>query len=97
MTNSLSQKIIRQCAISKKRFPRASLSRLVKIKDGHVFLENMHEKQGRSLYFSQDISVIKSLFSEKKKKMVEHFLKTSLSDVQWREICEEALKNNPVS
>ena len=92
----LLEKTLRQCCISKKYFPRNILSRLIRIKTGEIFFEKNIEnsqRKGRSLHFSPDETIIKKLFHPKKKKMVEHFLRISLSQEQWDDLCNKALNS----
>lgn len=81
--------IYRQCIITKKKYKKSELVRLVRVFGNGVIFDTTMKKQGRSAYFLNDEKIIKKVFHEKKRKMIEHFLQTSLSVTQWEKLCRE--------
>lgn len=85
------QKTIRQCCITKKYFSRNDLYRIIRLKNGEVLFDTQMKHKGRSIHFSKNM--YKKIFHEKKRKMIEHFLKISIPLEKWNNFCNKTLSS----
>ena len=86
------ENILRQCAITKKMFPRTELFRLVKTKEGKIFFDKEYKILGRGIHFSQNPKIVSAFFDMRKRKMVNHFLKAEISEEEFEVLKNEVLK-----
>ncbi len=49
---------LRKCVISQEMMPKQSLIRVVKTKEGEVFVDPTGKKNGRGAYVSKDLQVV---------------------------------------
>lgn len=82
---------LRQCCITKKRYPRSELWRLIRLPDNTIILSKYTTVQGRSLHFSPSPKVLAALFTSEKRRMVNHFLRADIAPDDWEKICKKAL------
>ncbi|SFM31571.1 hypothetical protein SAMN04487943_11332 [Gracilibacillus orientalis] len=52
------KKPLRKCVVTQEMMPKQSLIRVVKTKDGDVFVDPTGKKNGRGAYVSKDLQVI---------------------------------------
>ncbi|SER07444.1 hypothetical protein SAMN04487944_101140 [Gracilibacillus ureilyticus] len=50
---------LRKCVVSQEMVPKKSLIRVVKTKDGEIFVDPTGKKNGRGAYLSRDVDIIK--------------------------------------
>ncbi|KGX93134.1 hypothetical protein N781_12010 [Pontibacillus halophilus JSM 076056 = DSM 19796] len=51
---------LRKCVVTKEMFPKKSLIRVVRNKEGEVFVDETGKKNGRGAYVSKDEGVIET-------------------------------------
>ncbi|SHN16660.1 RNase P modulator RnpM [Gracilibacillus kekensis] len=49
---------LRKCVVSQEMMPKQSLIRVVKTKEGEIFVDPTGKKNGRGAYVSKDIKVV---------------------------------------
>lgn len=81
---------LRSCVVTKERLPKKELLRIVKNKDGEVFVDLGGKSNGRGAYIKKDIEVLKMARS---KKTLEKVLETKIDDAIYEEI-EKIITNN---
>lgn len=57
---------LRKCVISNEQLPKQELLRVVKNKEGQVFIDTTGKINGRGAYLKKDLSVIKKAIKTKK-------------------------------
>ncbi|GAA4059810.1 RNase P modulator RnpM [Amphibacillus indicireducens] len=62
---------LRKCIITNEMKPKQSLIRIVRTKDGDVFVDPTGKKNGRGAYVSVDLAIIEQ--AEKSKAIERHF------------------------
>lgn len=80
---------LRKCVVTKEMKPKADLIRVVRNKDGEVFVDPTGKKNGRGAYLSKDLRVIAK--AEETKVLNEQFktdVEASIYE-QLREIIED--------
>jgi predicted RNA-binding protein YlxR (DUF448 family) len=77
--------VLRCCALTKERLPKKELLRIVRDKDGNVFIDDTHKANGRGCYLKKDKEVI---IKAQKSKILDRNLNVNVSD----EIYDELLK-----
>ena len=91
--NSLTtENVFRQCAVQKKMLPRKELFRLVRTKNGDVFLDPEYTIFGRGIHFSKNPETSAKFFDPRKRGMISHFLKTKISPEKFLELEKEVEK-----
>ncbi|MEQ6375366.1 YlxR family protein [Bacillaceae bacterium S4-13-58] len=68
---------LRKCVVTKEMKPKKELIRVVKNKDGDVFVDVTGKKNGRGAYLSKDIQVIETA---EEKNILGHHLQTKIDD-----------------
>ncbi|MEC9484601.1 MAG: YlxR family protein [Candidatus Izemoplasma sp.] len=68
---------LRTCVITQERLPKQHLLRVVKTKDGNIFVDETQKANGRGAYVKRDVSVIKK--AQKNKRLNKH-LNTEVPD-----------------
>ena len=68
---------LRTCVITQERLPKQELLRIVRTKDGQVFVDDTQKANGRGAYIKRDRSVIKK--AQKNKRLNKH-LNTEVPD-----------------
>lgn len=77
--------VLRCCALTKERLPKKELLRIVRDKDGNVFVDDTYKANGRGCYLKKDKEVIEKA---QKSKILDRNLNVNVND----EIYEELLK-----
>ncbi len=68
---------LRSCVVTKEQYPKVELIRIVKDKEGNVFLDLTGKANGRGAYIKKDIEVVEKA---KKTKALNRALKTNISE-----------------
>ncbi|GGC97254.1 RNase P modulator RnpM [Pontibacillus salipaludis] len=66
---------LRKCVVTKEMLPKQQLIRVVRNKDGEVFIDETGKKNGRGAYLTKDAEVIKTA---QEKSILSHHLKTKV-------------------
>jgi len=77
--------VLRCCALTRERLPKKELLRIVRDKDGNVFIDDTYKANGRGCYLKKDEEVI---IKAQKSKILDRNLNVQVND----EIYEELLK-----
>ena len=77
--------VLRCCALTRGRLPKKELLRIVRDKDGNVFIDDTYKANGRGCYLKKDEEVI---IKAQKSKILDRNLNVQVND----EIYEELLK-----
>ena len=77
--------VLRCCALTKERLPKSELLRIVRDKDGNVFVDDTNKANGRGCYLKKDKEVI---LNAQKSKVLDRNLNVEVND----SIYEELLK-----
>ncbi len=77
--------VLRCCALTKERLPKSELLRIVRDKEGNVFVDDTHKANGRGCYLKKDKEVI---LSAQKSKVLNRNLNVEVNE----SIYEELLK-----
>ena len=81
---------LRRCVVTREQLPKSELLRIVKNKDGEVFIDLTGKANGRGAYIKKDLEV---LAIAKKKKIIEKVLEVKIEDELYNEI-ENIINNN---
>ena len=57
---------LRKCVVSNEQFPKQELIRIVKNKEGKVFIDTTGKINGRGAYLKKDLTIIKKAIKTKK-------------------------------
>jgi predicted RNA-binding protein YlxR (DUF448 family) len=74
---------LRSCLITHERLPKGELIRIVKNKDGEVFVDNTGKINGHGAYIKKDISVLDKAM---KSKILDKYIDTNIDDNIYLEI-----------
>lgn len=74
---------MRTCAVTKEKFEKKDLLRIVKSNDGQVFVDETGKANGRGAYIKKDITVLEKAI---KTKALDRSLETIISDEVYEEI-----------
>lgn len=74
---------MRSCVVTREKFPKSELLRIVRTTDGNVIADISGKVNGRGAYIKRDIIV---LDKAKKSKILERQLETTISDDVYDEI-----------
>lgn len=66
---------LRKCVVTKEMLPKQQLIRVVRNKDGEVFIDETGKKNGRGAYLTKDAEVIKTA---QEKSVLSHHLKAKV-------------------
>ena len=80
---------MRTCVVTKEKFPKKELIRIVKDKDGNVFVDETGRLNGHSAYLKLDEQVLQNA---RKTKVLDRYLETEIKDEIYNEI--ERIINN---
>lgn len=80
---------MRTCCITKEKFPKKELIRVVRTPDGNVVIDETGRTNGHGAYLKKDIEVIKKA---KNNKLLERALEVEVPESIY-EMLEEKLKN----
>lgn len=68
---------LRMCAVTKEKLEKKALFRIVKNKDGEVFIDETLKANGRGVYLKKDLKVIEDA---QKKKILDKHLEIKVED-----------------
>ena len=74
---------LRTCVISKEKLDKRELFRVVRNKDGEVFVDDTLKANGRGVYLKKDANIINKA---KDKKMLDYHLGVKVSDEIYDEL-----------
>lgn len=75
----------RTCVVTREKYPKMELLRIVRTPDGNVEVDLTGKKNGRGAYIKKDLSVLELA---KKNKALEKHLETKIEDNVYEEIKE---------
>ncbi|AHB36235.1 RNase P modulator RnpM [Spiroplasma apis] len=81
---------LRKDVASNKMYPKLELIRIVKNKEGKIFIDNTRKANGRGIYIRPTIASVEKI---KKTKILEKGLKTKVEDEIYNLLIEE-IENN---
>ncbi|WP_338971270.1 RNase P modulator RnpM [Spiroplasma endosymbiont of Panorpa germanica] len=82
--------VTRKDVATNQMLPKQEMIRIVKNKDGDVFIDQSRKANGRGIYISPQIS---SLEKVKKSNIIERVLKIKLNDDFWELLSKEINEN----
>ena len=74
---------MRSCVITHEKLEKRELLRVVRDKEGKVFVDDTHKTNGRGAYLKKDLSVIEKA---RKSKALEKHLEVSINDSVYEEL-----------
>ena len=74
---------MRTCAVTREKYEKKDLLRIVKNNEGQVFVDETGKANGRGAYIKKDIEVLKKAI---KTKILDRNLETTISDDVYEEI-----------
>jgi len=84
------KKVLRTCVVTKEQFEKKDLLRVVKNKEGLIFVDENGKANGRGAYIKKDLETLELA---KKNKALDRALETTISDEVYEEI-EKIIKKN---
>ena len=75
--------VLRTCVVTKEQFEKKDLLRVVKSKDGQVFVDETGKLNGRGAYIKKDLEVLELA---KKNKALDRALDTTISEEVYNKI-----------
>ncbi len=84
------KKVLRTCVVTKEQLEKKDLLRVVKNKEGLVFVDETGKANGRGAYIKKDLETLELA---KKNKALDRALETTISDEVYEEI-EKIIKKN---
>ncbi|MBQ3468786.1 MAG: YlxR family protein [Bacilli bacterium] len=80
---------MRTCVVTLEKLPKVELIRIVKNKEGEVFVDPTSRANGRGVYIKKDLEVLKQA---RKSKVLEKKLESTIEERVYEEI-EEIIKS----
>ena len=80
----------RTCVVTKEKFPKFELLRIVRTKEGEVLVDLTGKINGRGAYIKKDLEVLNKAF---KSKVLEKHLEIEIDDSVYNEI-KNIIENN---
>ncbi len=84
------KKVLRTCVVTKEQLEKKDLLRIVKDKDGNVFVDQTGKQNGRGAYIKKDLETLELA---KKTKALDRALDTTIDEEVYNEI-EKVIKKN---
>ncbi len=81
---------MRTCVVTKEKYPKGELIRVVKDNLGNVFVDETGKANGRGAYLKKEIEVINKARSNK---ALDRYLETTIPDEVYNSL-EEIINNN---
>ncbi|MGP4059867.1 RNase P modulator RnpM [Halobacillus litoralis] len=78
-----SKKPLRKCIVTQEMVPKQQLIRVVRNKDGEIFVDETGKKNGRGAYLSKDIQVIEQA---EKQQVLNRHLKANVDASVYEEL-----------
>ena len=75
----------RMCVVTREKFPKKELIRVVKNKDGEVFVDETGKQNGKGAYLKKDKEVIEKA---KKNKILDRILEIDIPDSVYEDLLE---------
>ena len=88
--NNKRRVVLRTCVVTKEQFPQKELLRVVKNKEGLVFVDENGKQNGRGAYIKKDLEVIEQA---RKTKALDRALQTEVPEEVYTQM-ENAIKKN---
>lgn len=85
--------VFRRSILTKKYFNKTDLFRLVKLSSGEIIFDKEMKLQGRSIHFEAIKDICDEVLSIKKLGMINHFLKSSITNEEIILLHEESMKS----
>ena len=80
----------RTCVVTREKFPKKELLRIVRTPEGEVEVDLVGKKNGRGAYIKKDLAVLEQA---KKTKALERHLEVEINDTVYEEI-KNVIENN---
>ena len=90
-TNNVKSVPERMCVVCKEMLPKRDLLRIVKNKDGEIFIDNTHKANGRGAYLCRKDKCIETCF---KKKFLNKAFKTEINAETYEKLIKELENEN---
>ena len=74
---------LRTCVVTKEKFPKRELLRIVRTKDGDILVDETGKMNGHGAYIKKDLAVLEKA---KKTKALDRYLEVSIPDSVYEEI-----------
>ncbi len=74
---------MRTCVVSREKLPKRELIRIVRNKDGKVFVDQTGKQNGKGVYLKLDKDIISKA---KKSKILDKYLEIEISEVIYEEL-----------
>lgn len=74
---------LRTCVVTKEKFPKRELLRIVRTKDGDILVDETGKMNGHGAYIKKDLVVLEKA---KKTKALDRYLEVSIPDSVYEEI-----------
>jgi predicted RNA-binding protein YlxR (DUF448 family) len=88
--NNKRRVVLRTCVVTKEQFEKKDLLRIVKNKDGKVFVDETGKQNGRGAYIKKDLETLELA---KETKALDRALDTTIDEEVYDEI-EKVIKKN---
>ena len=82
---------MRSCVVTKEKYPKKELIRVVRDNLGNVFVDITGKKNGRGAYLKKDVSVVEKA---KTSKALERYLEVLIPEVIYEELINIIEKDN---
>lgn len=76
---------MRTCVITKEKLPKKELIRIVRNKDGEVFVDDTGKQNGKGVYLKRDLEVVNKARSSK---ALNRYLECEVNDSIYEELLE---------
>lgn len=76
---------LRRCLVTKEQLPKKELLRIVKDKEGNVFVDEIGKAAGRGAYIKKELAVLEKA---RKTKILEKNLNIQIPESVYNDICE---------
>ena len=80
---SQKKETLRKCIVTKEQFPKAELLRIVKSKDGRIFVDETGKLNGKGVYLKKDLDIINKA---EKSKILNKYLEIDVNDEIYEEL-----------
>ena len=74
---------LRTCVVTKEKFPKRELLRIVRTKDGDILVDETGKMNGHGAYIKKDLAVLEKA---RKTKALDRYLEVSITDSVYEEI-----------
>ncbi|RPF55955.1 hypothetical protein EDC24_0841 [Aquisalibacillus elongatus] len=81
---------LRKCVVTQEMFPKKQLIRVVRNKEGDVFVDETGKKNGRGAYLSKDPEVIQKA---QQSNVLQRHLNTNIDDELYQELLQKVTES----